>query len=446
MWMVLDGVWLFGLALYVLLGVDKVPFHGDEATLIYMSHDYHDLIIAREPQRLLFREHPVDPADQKLRVLNGTVGKMAMGLSWHSAGLTIHDVSQQWVWDWTMEQNAALGHMPEERMLHAARISSALLMVLSMFGVYAIAALVSRGQRPVMWLSSLIYTTSPAILLNGRRAMMEGSMLAFTTLTILATILVVRAQARGASRRELMGWTVLLGVMAGFAFASKHNALIIVGAAFFAVLTEPLLRRGRPGTRFDRPHLIRLAASGSIMMITFVALNPAWWNNPLTMPGHVLDARENLLKGQVEWYGGYDSKSEQTTGAFHQLFFAAPQYYEDSRFQSYVGDEIDAYDSSWLSGRGNGVIGGSLLLAMFAFGLGVLCDRWRQPSVWVMLLWMGITGIALILVTPLEWQRYYLPLFAPMSVVTGVGTVWVVTFVIHTARGMRRPVAAIEGA
>jgi len=75
----LDGFWLVLLAIYVVAGTRDVPFHGDESTLIAMSRDYYSLVQTHNLDQVLYQPDPDDPMMQELRILNGTVGKMAMG-------------------------------------------------------------------------------------------------------------------------------------------------------------------------------------------------------------------------------------------------------------------------------------------------------------------------------------------------------------------------------
>ena len=76
------------------------------------------------------------------------------------------------------------------------------------------------GGRPVAYLASLYYALNPALLIEGRRAMMEGSLTFFSLLTVLAGIWLLQ------KRRW---WTaILLGIAAGLALASKHTAVFTV--------------------------------------------------------------------------------------------------------------------------------------------------------------------------------------------------------------------------
>ncbi|HEX3053311.1 MAG TPA: hypothetical protein VHP83_21815, partial [Aggregatilineaceae bacterium] len=138
----LDGVWLLALALYVLVGVDQVPFHGDESMLVSMSQDYAYLVQQHTAGPIQYQSNHPDTAQQELRILNGTTGKMAMGLAWDLAGYELDDLNDPWWWgfsdpsgdwnEWTW--NIYSGHKPGDGVLHAARISSA---VLGISGIWA---------------------------------------------------------------------------------------------------------------------------------------------------------------------------------------------------------------------------------------------------------------------------------------------------------------------
>jgi len=164
-WWLLDAVWLIALAVYVLAGRDNVPFHGDESTLIAMSADYFTLVHQHDLDPILYDPTPADGIAQHLRLVNGPVAKMAMGLAEDLDGWTIHDLNSPWVWEWSWDQNVALGHMPNWYLLRAARTSSALLLIASIGFLFGIARAVS-GNRIAAYAATLIYTTTPAVLMN----------------------------------------------------------------------------------------------------------------------------------------------------------------------------------------------------------------------------------------------------------------------------------------
>ncbi len=421
-----DALLLAGLVLYVIAGASKVPFHGDESTLIYMSRDYYYAIQTRDIDAVEYHDPPYDAAMQELRILNGTVAKYTIGFAWDMAGMTVQDINEQWVWEWTLDQNKALGHIPSDRLLRVSRWPSAVFTALTVLLIYAITRLVAN--RPAAWVASFLYAMNPAVLLNGRRAMMEGSLMFFSVLVILLAIMAVR-------KRNKLAWVLALGVAAGFAMASKHNAGMTLAAAFLAVVLEPLL--------IHDPHLIErflrnlacAGIAGMLALLTFLALNPTWWSDPINMPDRVWEARNRLLDGQVAFYGGYDGPGERVQALFNQAFFAAPQYFEVNCWCDYIDNQIRAYEKSGFAGRDgsllhrigllsreDAILGwGILIVALFSFGLVDLAARFREPAAWVVLFWLVVTAIGLLLIIPLEWQRYYLPMQAPLSVIAGIG-------------------------
>jgi 4-amino-4-deoxy-L-arabinose transferase-like glycosyltransferase len=424
----LDAAFLLALAGYVLAGRDRVPFHGDESMLIYMSRDYYTLVQAHDLDAVLCCAPPGDTMaalDEHLRIVNGTVSKMTIGLAWDAAGMTVRDLNGPWFWgvpdEWAW--NVAHGGLPGEHLLHVARTPSALFTALSVWAVFGIARCVTRA-RPAAYAASAIYATSPAVLLNGRRAMMEGSLLLFTALAVLAVIFVVSEEARGPSRcRALLARSTLFGVACGLALASKHTAAITVAALFVAMAAEPLVRRGR--TLPDGRHILRWLALGGVALLVFLALNPAWWSDPLGMPGRVLDQRRSLLDGQIQGAKAagqyYTSAGDRLAGLVNQTLLAGPQFYEAPYWEAYVGDQAAAYRASGLAGRGSGPIWGVLLAALCVPGVIAVVRHWRDGPTWVVLVWTGVTALALLILTPFEWQRYYLLLQAPLAVIAGIG-------------------------
>ena len=80
-----DAAWLLLLMLYVVWGAPAAPFHGDEATLIAMSADFHHRFVDGDVDRLRYRRTPADPMEQGLRLVNGTLAPNLIGVAWSLA-------------------------------------------------------------------------------------------------------------------------------------------------------------------------------------------------------------------------------------------------------------------------------------------------------------------------------------------------------------------------
>ena len=413
---IIDGLWLALLALYIVAGATLVPFHGDESTQIFMGRDYFYLFADGDFSKVIFDDSGAQRADeQHLRLLNGTVAKTIFGWVAHSLGLAIDEINDQWFWGRDYEYNRSSGRIPDAPLLNAARLTAALQLALAAAAFFHVLRL--SLNRPTAYIASALFTLHPNMLINGRRAMMEGSHILGLTLVLLAGVWLIR---------ERKWWTyALLGVCSGFAIATKHPNAIICALVFLAVSAEPvwhlLLQRG-PSQRAHFRNLAGIAAAGLAACLTFLLLNPAWWSAPLRMPALVLSLRSDLLQIQVDLFGGYESVGEQARGFFHFVLAGQHQYFEVGQWAGYdvISAQIEAYERSGLAGFlfGGTVLYGFVYLALAIFGALTLArdSRIAGDCKRLLLLWIGGSALFTLLVTPLPWARYYLPLVPALIV------------------------------
>lgn len=406
-----DGLWLLALALYALAGYRDVPFHADEATIIAMSRDYHALVQSGDLDAVLYSATPDDPAMQALRIINGSVSKLAIGVAWDLAGHTVDDLNQPWDWSAPWSWNVQDNHMPSDGLLHAARLASALMLAASAWAVFAVGWL-AAGGRWGAYAASVIYVLTPVVLVNGRRAMFEGALLLGSALVVLAAVWWLRAGLRPRWRH-----VVALGLAAGFALSSKHTAALTIGIVW-AVLVALIAFDRRAAWRTSLGALI---AALVLAGVVFLLLNPVWWSDPLGMPEHVLDGRQTLLSGQRATYGAYDGVGEHVAGLIRRVADGSPQYYEVAGWDRWIGADITAYESRAWTGIDGGVVGAFLRVVGLVIGTAVLLDRavapQRDAAAWLLLAWFWGTAAVLLALTPFDWQRYYLPLQPALAVV-----------------------------
>ena len=413
-----DAIWILALAAYMLAGTKLTPFHGDEATQIFMSRDYAYQFIQRDLNLVRYHDPPRSPQEQELRLLNGTINKFLIGLAWHLGGFGVDDLNQQWDWGADWDYNVRNGHAPSVALLNTARWPSSLLMAAGSAIMFALGWLL-RG-RPVAYLASLYYALNPALLLNGHRAMMEGSFIFFSLLTVLAGVCWLRHGG--------WQWVLLLGLSSGLALASKHTAAVTVATVFAGCAVTILIQRKHDNASLRR--LAGLITAGVAALLVFYALNPAWWDNPVARVGTVLNLRENLLATQINVFGGYANLSDRLGGFGRQALLALPQYFEGSGWGSAIDDQITTYEASAWRGVsvGGSELGAALLLVMIGNGVWHLM---RSPAVdttvrWTFGLW-GLATLAMTLgLTPLEWQRYYLPVYPIIGLLAATGLVDIV--------------------
>jgi Dolichyl-phosphate-mannose-protein mannosyltransferase len=431
----LDAIWLGVLAIYVLAGVAITPFHGDEAMQITMSRDYFTAFVKRQPELL-----PVSPpyavdTDPWLRLINGSINRYGIGLSLQVAGYSEGDLPGLWQWPLSVEDNVARGSRPTQAVLNVSRISSALFLALSVPLLFAIGW--QLAGRPTAFIASGLYALHPVLLLNGRRAMMEGSLLFFGLLTIMLAVLIGRGHK---------GWRLwlALGVASGLTLASKHSGVVFVAGAWGWIVLYDLFnmrlggRRIKPVQKRDdtqvvpynnasllpkRQHrlatLTRLGMAALGTVLVFIALSPALWNDPVARLGDLVTERQKLLESQVTADpNGATTLPQRLEGIITQPFLTSPAYYEAAFWgnSESVRTEIARYSPSPLGGWQWGELVGATLTGLAGLGILAAIRNWRGA----LLVWLGVTVLSLLL-NPLPWQRYYLPLYPIAALLAAMG-------------------------
>src|SRR5258708_32007769 len=148
---------------------------------------------------------------------------------------------------------------------------------LSIALVFAIARRV--GGPSSAYIAALVYTSMPAVLLNGRRAMFEGATLLAVPLVIAAGLAVASRLGKPDASKQGRLW-ILFGLAVGFGMASKHILIVTIVPVFAALIFV--------GRRNLARTLAYSFTSAVIAFVLFIALNPTWWSAPLRVPGEVV--------------------------------------------------------------------------------------------------------------------------------------------------------------
>ncbi len=409
-----DALYIGLLLLYATAGMMAAPFHGDEATIVHLSKDWYRLIAQRDLSTILYRQKWPEQAlqdDQEYRLENGVVSKYAMGLASMLAGARLEDLNYPWFWGTDWNGNAA--HMPKPAVFFAGRLSSTLMTLLSVALVFAIGR--RLGGRLTAYPASFMYATMPGVLINGRRMMFEGANLLSICLLIWMGLAVAHRMRRK-PKLQRNGW-LYLGLAAGFAMASKHNALLTVVPVFGVLLF--LGRRDLWRTT----RYIMLASVAAVAL--FLILNPAWWSAPLHMPAEVMRLRLRVTDALLANGDGYTRTDDRLIGLV-RLPLAAAQYYEIRQgWPDWLADSIRIYESRYLQGinwDSFSVIVYPLLVAgLIAAIRGASRSAPVQSYYAIFAAVLLFTAAALFILNPLPWQRYYLPLAALWAITLGLG-------------------------
>jgi 4-amino-4-deoxy-L-arabinose transferase-like glycosyltransferase len=415
------SVFLMVVSVYLLAGIELVPLHGDEPTQIDMGQDYVIQFVQGDVQQLLYTNTP--SAEQDLRLLNGTLPKYVFGWITYSMGYIPETWVNQYDWGADFTYNQQNNHIPTPDNLYRTRLSSVLFLVLGAWGIYVLGLYL--GGTWVAVVAVLYYALNPALLINGKRAMMEGYLTGFSILVVLCAVWLLQH-----SQGKLWRY-VLLGAISSLALISKHTAVFTIASVWFAVV---FIEGYRLFKRENTWRVLRYGLLGVLVLVgVFLLMNPAWWNNPIERVSTVLQLRTSLLNGQIQAFGGYPNFGEQLAGFWRQVFMVQPMYYEVNTWADPLREAIVQYESSPFRGvvLGDTIFGGVLMLILVVIGTVRLLQPniWDKPILWVLLCWgLGMLILTLLL-TPLEWQRYYLPIYPVIGLLSAQGLVSVLLYV-----------------
>ncbi|MDE2821541.1 MAG: glycosyltransferase family 39 protein [Chloroflexota bacterium] len=234
-----DVIWLALLSVYIMGGAAIVPFHGDESSKIYIGRDYYYLFLEGEREKLSQQaKRSAGPGQYRANLASGSISNMIYGWLAASSGYAITDLNDDWHWGLDYRENLESNRVPEARLLWMARLAAAAQLAAAAALVYAFARI--SINRPTALLASLFFAAHPTLLLNGRRAMQEGSHLLGIMLVLVMAAWLIR-------ERRWRGYA-LLGACAGCAIAAKHSSAFTVAIVFLAIFGLSVYER-LPGLR-----------------------------------------------------------------------------------------------------------------------------------------------------------------------------------------------------
>ena len=426
----LDVVWLALLSLYIVAGAALVPFHGDESSKIYVGRDYYYLFLEGDLGKIAHQaKRSSASGEYRANLASGSISNMIYGWLAASSGYAIEDLNDDWHWGQNYAFNLESNRVPDTRLLRSARLASAAQLAAATALLFAFARI--TVNRPTSFIASLLFAVHPIVLLNGRRAMQEGS-------HMLGMMLVLLVAAWLICQRRWWQYA-LLGACAGLAIAAKHSSFFVVAIVFLAIAGLSLYESKRSSETRDRQVMLwyaGLMTTGIVMLLVFYLLNPGWWSAPIATATDVMSERAELLQRQVGVYGGYQTAGQRVKGFFRFVFFGERQYFEDKQWAEYteISEQIQIYEKSGWAGAtmGGNVIAALVMLALVCAGA-ILVVRDRAITAQnrgLLLVWgCGIAAIIFAL-TPLPWARYYLPvlpfamIMAACSLTTMMKWIW----------------------
>lgn len=479
----LDWSLLLLLTAFILSGITLVPFHADEATYIFMSRDY-DVIVKEGDLGafLLNTDTETEIADQGIRLSTGSTLSFLIGFVRDTTGMS-DGLNKNWRWGYSWSDNIQQGNMPNRQLLTLARACSALTGALSIAFFFLTAHLL-LGSRLSAWFAAIILATNGGILVNFRRAMQEGPKFLFLIITLYLASSVLKTLK---SRRLPISMYVFLGLASGLTLATKQDTVPMLMAIYLALALAPVLRKETG--QIILSNVFYLGASTALAFASFLILMPifwGWWETafvlagfatllfqipawdvskaakPLALAGCVLiiwmtavsptlwyrfyipfskmtEVRKWTMERQVEYLISnnlfYFNTIENKASFFlASIMKSGATYMEVKAFDiDPINEQIAIYETSYLEGRIETPIFDLLIAILFFIGAFALFRRWSLESLLIFSM-LFITGVVLFILVPLPWQRYFLIMQIPYSLIAGAGAreIWAwITKVVH---------------
>jgi hypothetical protein len=465
----LDITLLLLLTVFILSGINLVPFHGDESAFILMSEDYDKIVKQGDLRRILF--NPEGSTKQNIRLSTGSI--LAFSIGFARDITNTEGPMHKWLWGASWEENIILGNMPNSQLLRLARTCSALMGALSIV-IFFVTALQLLSSRLAAWTATLVLATQGDILVNFRRAMQEGPKFLFLILTLYIASHILKDFQRMKTRRYLY---VLLGVASGLTLAAKQDTAPMLIAVYLALALIPIWKKETVRTILI--NILYLGAATILAFACFLAFMPVlwgWWESvvvltgfasilfqlplwktdraakPLVLAGCVLiigmtvasptlwrrfpaplfimfETRESILGGQVGYYKGnnFSTAKDRMTFFLKTTLSSKAMYMEAPSFDiPPVHEQITAYENSLISGRTGSLLADGFVAVLVVIGGWALLRQFNAESLLIYSL-LITSGILLFAMVPLPWQRYFLIMQIPYALLAGAGAnrIWI---------------------
>ena len=416
---------VLGLAVLFLTQLSRIPFHPDEASLLYQSRDLEGLF--QDPLELSYDGDKPMSRGMMYRALNAPLPKYMLGIGRRIFGVQAHAVATDWDWSAGWRQNIENGAMPPELALQGGRTVSSVMALAGALVIFG--AGFQLGGFPVAIGSVFLYGTNGYILLHGRRSMAEGTLLFAVSLLLLFTF---------KARR----WPALAGVAAGLAFASKHSALVMLALPVASLVWAPEARNVELPWR--KLFLMMMA-----FVIVVIALTPFLWKEPLEATKISIGARTEFIDRQLHVTEGLapgatlQGLPERLASLVGNTYLLPVQFQEVGNYRQELASAIDDYTNNSVRTLLVGPVQGTIRLVLLMLGIWgafrwhELAAKIRRSNYLVLALGTAAMAGSLLAFNPLPYQRYYIPLL-PLLVL------WEATGFVTLMQGIREGFRAIK--
>ncbi len=405
------GVICFSIILLFIIGINRIPFHPDETSLLYQSRDLEKLFT--EPSSLVWVSERTGELDQSYRLLNPPLPKYIIGIGRILSGYTSESVGVDWDWSASWEENVNSSALPDPELLLGSRLAITAVLAFSMIPLGLIAKRLSG--RGLVIVTLLIFGLHSLVLLHGRRAMSEGPLIFGISLAIL-----------GILEAEKRPW--LAGIGTAIAASSKLSAVALFPVALFSIVWRK--KDDDPGGKMRLRGVLFFSIAA--VLVTLM-LNPVLWSNPLAGVGRIWNSRLDFVERQTQTLRAVspnqilETPSERIGSMLIMLFFRKPQTSEVANYVEQTDPEEAAYLGNSMNTLISGIVGGSVALLLTFSGIGLSLNQlrraeWRkQREIILLIIGTFAQAVSILMANSIPFQRYYIPLVPFIILWMGLG-------------------------
>ncbi len=325
-----------------------------------------------------------------------------IGVGRRLGGYTAAELNATWEFSLSDEENLARHALPEPGLLWWSRLPMAV--IAAGCGLLLFELMRAARNRVAAYTLLVLYAANSYLAYILRRAMAEAPLLLFTLLAGWASAKAIQSWQRAVAIpsatsapavRRFPGverWWLLAGLFSGLAAAVKLNGALAGMAAGGLAMLAPLRYRGTVVRRarldvLERSLLWVLLATG----VVFMMVNPYLYPDPLGRTARMLKMRTQEM--QQQWVQYPETHSQEGAARLAQVAERVFQDYATWRFP------------------GAPLVNGALCLLGLGYLLWTTYRWWRggeqfYPS--IVSAAMALSLVAPMLLSPLDWDRYYL--------------------------------------
>lgn len=401
-------IFIFCVVMYIfyLSGIRDINFHGDESQWIatssvfetYVSGDFHSSIW--DESHWVLTQPPLP--------------RYYIGLGRLLCGIDNNELNAAYDWSVDYETNQDNGKVPSTRLLNCSRLSMKVLSVFSILSVYYLLKILGGYVPGVIWLMLCLISEYLPLMLG--RAMGESPLLASIIFSMLTSYFLLASSNKSLCPVKMYFYFFILGGSIGLAGASKLNGFSLLAAGFLLSLIIAFRMKSNLNNKivfFVISNLILVISS----QITWIAINPYLWSSPIYRTIKMFNYRVMEMSNQVKLFPLYE-----INGILIRLKVITKRIFQSYASISFIG--------SWVINLFFFIMGFKYILIKSIKNL----KNKNINDLSLVFFIVGITSSMPALITPLDWDRYYLlPIFFS-TIFIAVGIWTVLRFVLSNSK------------